>query len=112
MWEFILRMTDALGVTRPRMWLPHWLMVRLGRVTAAVARISGRPTNLTPYKACFPSLCVARGGLTQRQICVLTRHHFYNIDKARRELGYVPQVAQTEALRRTVAYFREQPPKA
>jgi nucleoside-diphosphate-sugar epimerase len=38
----------------------------------------------------------------------MVRHHYFSIDKARRELGYQPRVSLDEGIRLTCAYLREQ----
>lgn len=46
--------------------------------------------------------------LTRFLASELAMSHYYNISRAKRDLGYQPQVSIEEGLRRTVAYFKSQ----
>ena len=51
MWGFMERIIYALSGKRLHFSLPHWLMIRVGRVVDVITRLTGRgPDFLTPYK--------------------------------------------------------------
>ena len=39
----------------------------------------------------------------------LALDHYYNISRAKEELGYRPQASMDEAVRRTIDYFKQSP---
>lgn len=45
--------------------------------------------------------------LSRFSVWYLCTHHYFNVDKARRDLGYVPRVDLAEGIRRTAAHLRE-----
>lgn len=73
-----------------------------------------------PYAVAYAAASVSegletlRGGelgkednLSRFAIKYLCTHHYYRIDKARRDLGYDPKVSIAEGIRRTAAWIRE-----
>jgi sterol-4alpha-carboxylate 3-dehydrogenase (decarboxylating) len=42
-------------------------------------------------------------GLTRFAVRYMCTHHYFSIEKARRELGYAPRVSLAEGIRRTTA---------
>ena len=50
----------------------------------------------------------AEDGFTRFAIKYMCTHHYFRVDKARRDLGYDPKVDLSEGIRRTVAALREQ----
>jgi sterol-4alpha-carboxylate 3-dehydrogenase (decarboxylating) len=45
-------------------------------------------------------------GLSRFAVRYLCTHHYFSIEKARRELGYHPKVSVAEGIRRTVAHLK------
>jgi len=45
-------------------------------------------------------------GLTRFAIKYMCTHHYFSVEKARRDLGYVPAVSIDDGIRRTVAHLR------
>jgi nucleoside-diphosphate-sugar epimerase len=50
----------------------------------------------------------AEDGMTRFAVKYMVRHHYFSIDKARRDLGYRPRVNLEEGIRLTCAHLREQ----
>jgi nucleoside-diphosphate-sugar epimerase len=50
----------------------------------------------------------AEDGLTRFAVRYMVRHHYFSIDKARRDLGYRPRVNLDEGIRLTCAQLKEQ----
>ena len=50
----------------------------------------------------------AEDGMTRFAVRYMVRHHYFSIDKARRDLGYEPRVNLAEGIRLTCAHLREQ----
>jgi len=46
--------------------------------------------------------------MTRFAIRYMCTHHYFSIEKAKRELGYDPKVSIVEGVDRTVAWLREQ----
>ncbi len=75
--------------------VPRFLLPRGAAVTAAnLFEQIGRLTGLTPP-------------LTRSAVDFFSTSYRFSIEKARRELGYQPQVSLEEGLARTVAWYRE-----
>jgi nucleoside-diphosphate-sugar epimerase len=50
----------------------------------------------------------AEDGMTRFAVRHMVRHHYFSIDKARRDLGYKPRVNLDEGIRLTCAHLKEQ----
>jgi nucleoside-diphosphate-sugar epimerase len=50
----------------------------------------------------------AEDGMTRFAVKYMVRHHYFSIEKAKRDLGYVPRVNLSEAIRLTCAELRQQ----
>ena len=81
----------ALGVRAPRLRLPTW-PVRAG---AWGAELAGRTLGIAPP-------------MTLETVRFFTESRAFSIDKARRELGWSPEIEIAEGARRSVAWYREQ----
>lgn len=71
--------------------LPKELMMTLADVAETVFGLVGREPTFTRFR-----------------LTVTTAHRWYNIEKARRVLGYEPKVGIEEGIQRTVAWLKEQ----
>jgi dihydroflavonol-4-reductase len=89
--ELANAIADALEVARPRFHLPEWLI----RAGAWGVELAGRTLGIEPP-------------LTLETVRFFTESRAFSIDKARRELGWSPQVDIAEGARRSVAWYREQ----
>jgi nucleoside-diphosphate-sugar epimerase len=89
--ELANAIADALEVARPRLRLPKWLV----SAGAWGAELAGRTLGVEPP-------------LTVETVRFFTESRAFSIEKARRELGWSPQVDVVEGVRRSVAWYREQ----
>ena len=88
-WEFVDRMLDELGQPRTKGRVPFWLAYSVATV------VEGWNALLRRSKA--------EDGLTRFAVRYMCTHHYFSIEKARRELGYDPAVSINEGIRRTSA---------
>jgi nucleoside-diphosphate-sugar epimerase len=65
--------------------------MRLADAASAVSRLAGRPTEAS-----------------RQTMLMLSKTHAPSMEKARRVLGYAPQVDLDEGMRRTEVWLREQ----
>lgn len=89
--ELTTRIAQALGVAAPRRHLPLWPFQLAAPVCQAVCRAIGVEPPLYP-----------------RRLEFFSDDRAFTIDKARRLLGYAPQVSLDEGLSRTAQWYREQ----
>ncbi len=87
-WEFVDRLLVAMDKPRTRGRVPYG-------VAYAAAAIAERVGGAGP-----------ENGLTRFAIRYMCTHHYFSIDRARRDLGYVPAVDIDEGIRRTIAALR------
>ncbi len=90
--RFFDAVADGLGLPRVRQRLPRWLAGALSRLLAWQVRRGG-PKD--------------RGIVTPAQFKFLLLNLEFSIEKAKRELGYLPRTPFDEAMRRTMAWYRE-----
>ncbi len=91
--RFIEGIADGLGVPRPTRSVPLWLARLAAYLMETTARRRGDPQ---PPR------------LTQARLKFLGLNLDFSIERARRELGYVPRYTFEEGLARTIAWYREQ----
>ncbi len=91
---FLLPLIHALGGRTPRLWVPVWMMLPIAYFVQCFCLLVWRLTRgrYIPSPLLLPAE-VLKVGVT----------HTFSIDKARRELGYEPQIKQADGLRDTVA---------
>ena len=92
-WEFVDKVLIEMGrpVTKGR--VPFALAYGAAVVAEALDALRGRKSG-------------PENGLTRFAIRYMCTHHYFSIEKARRELGYEPAVSIDEGIGRTVAYLR------
>lgn len=96
--------------------LPFWDFVDQVLVESGLPRIRAR----IPYRIAYAAATVAEkvnsllgtgdgpeNGFTRFAIRYLCTHHYFSIERARRDLGYSPAVSITEGIRRTVESLRQ-----
>jgi nucleoside-diphosphate-sugar epimerase len=91
-WDYINELLDGLDIPRPTRRVPLWAARAAGIALESAYRTL--PLAGEPFITRFLANEVAMS-------------HYYDISRARRDLGYVPQFTMEEATQRTVAYLRE-----
>ena len=89
--EYITRMCEALGAPVPKLSLPAGPVYAAAAVAEGVYKLFGAKNPPT---------------ITRFRISQLRNDFHFSIEKARRLLGFEPNVNLDEALRRTVAWYR------
>jgi nucleoside-diphosphate-sugar epimerase len=91
--DLINRLLDIMGLPRPRGSIPSRLAFAFGAICEGIWNMFSikREPVLTRYK-----------------VAELAYTHTYNIDKARRDLGYKPRVSTEEGFSRLAAWVREE----
>jgi nucleoside-diphosphate-sugar epimerase len=89
--DLVRRVGQALGVEVKVPHYPVWPVVAAGHVCEKVCR----PFGITP--PIFP-----------RRVDWYRQNRAFKIDKAKRDLGYVPKVGIDEGLRRTAEWYRQE----
>jgi nucleoside-diphosphate-sugar epimerase len=96
-WEFVRRVAAPFGYAGPKYWIPY-------RLAYGLAAIRERLDELLRGGTLH-----AEEGLSRFAINYLCTDHYFDISKARRELGYEPRVSLAEGIERTVAALRAAP---
>lgn len=86
--DLFITIADVLGVPFAPTVLPTWPFHRPARTFSAALRLVGHEPSIAGRVALF------------------TEHRAYDIDRARREIGYAPSVTLREGVERTVAWYR------
>lgn len=92
-WTFIDRTLHHLSLPKTRGRIPFWLAYAIATIVETV--------NMLLRRAAGPE-----NGLTRFAIRYMCTHHYFSIEKARRELGYNPAVSIDEGIRRTAEHLR------
>jgi nucleoside-diphosphate-sugar epimerase len=87
--ELIRIIAEVAGVEPPRRHLPVWPVWMAGAACEAVCA----PFGIEPP-------------LYRRRVDFFTKSRAFDISRARRELGYAPQVSLREGIRRTLEWYR------
>jgi nucleoside-diphosphate-sugar epimerase len=90
-YDYLAAMAAALGVPPPRRHIPYRLALMLGTAAETVGHLTQR-TSPPP---------VMRYGVQ-----LLGAENRFDISRARRELGFCPQVPLAEGVRRSIAWYR------
>ena len=88
--ELVSLIAEEAGVAPPRVHLPVWPFWMAGAACEAVCR----PLGIEPP-------------LYRRRVDFFTKSRAFRIDRARRELGFVPAVGLRDGVRRTLAWYKE-----
>jgi len=91
-WDYINDLLHRLDIPRPTRRVPLWAARLAGTVLEFAYR--ALPLAGEPFITRFLASEVAMS-------------HYYDISRARHDLGYAPQFTMEEATQRTIAYFRE-----
>ena len=91
-WDFVRRVVDRLGLPPIRAAIPHQLVYAIAAVKEGFDTLRGG--TISP-----------EDGLTRFAIRYMCTHHYFSIDKARRDLGYDPRVSVAEGIERTCEHL-------
>jgi sterol-4alpha-carboxylate 3-dehydrogenase (decarboxylating) len=91
--DFVAQVLDGLGLPPVRRHVPFRLAHSVAAVAELVDRLRGREV-------------VPETGMSRFAIRYMCTHHYFKIDKAARDLGYVPAVSLDEGIERTLASMR------
>ncbi|MBO6940669.1 MAG: NAD-dependent epimerase/dehydratase family protein [Deltaproteobacteria bacterium] len=91
-WEFVRRVLERLGLPPLRGRIPHQLVYAIAAVKEGIDTLRGG--TISP-----------EDGLTRFAIRYMCTHHYFSIDKARRDLGYDPAVSIDEGIERTCQHL-------
>jgi nucleoside-diphosphate-sugar epimerase len=92
--DFVDLVLERIGLPKVRWMLPGRLVYAIAAVNEFIDSLKGGTLN-------------SEDGLTRFAIRYVCTHHYFSIEKAKRELGYEPKVSIVEGLDRTIAWLRE-----
>jgi dihydroflavonol-4-reductase len=88
--QLVSLIAEEAGVGPPRVHLPVWPFW----IAGAACEVVCRPLGIEPP-------------LYRRRVDFFTKSRAFRIDRARRELGFVPAVGLRDGVRRTLAWYKE-----
>ena len=91
-WDFIRKVAARLGFPPVKYTAPKSLVYAIAAVKEGIDTLKGGTLN-------------AEDGLTRFAIRYMCTHHYFSIEKARRELGYNPSVSVEEGIERTCQHL-------
>ncbi|MEZ4339485.1 MAG: hypothetical protein R3B82_22910 [Sandaracinaceae bacterium] len=91
-WDFVKKVVARLGLPPIRAAIPHQLVYAIAAVKEGIDTMRGG--TISP-----------EDGLTRFAIRYMCTHHYFSIDKARRDLGYDPKVSVEEGIERTCQHL-------
>lgn len=91
-WDFVRKVVARLGFPPIKYTVPKSLMWGIAAIKEGIDTLKGGTLN-------------AEDGLTRFAIRYMCTHHYFSIEKARRELGYDPAVSVDEGIERTCQYL-------
>ncbi|NLY93644.1 MAG: NAD-dependent epimerase/dehydratase family protein [Myxococcales bacterium] len=89
-WSFVEKVLARLGYPPIKYRVPYTLAYGIAAVKEGIDTLRGGTLN-------------AEDGFTRFAIKYMCTHHYFSIEKARRELGYEPKVSVDEGIERTCA---------
>ena len=92
-WDFVDKVLVAMGQPTTRGRVPYSVAYVAAMIAETVDALLGKPTG-------------PENGLTRFAIRYMCTHHYFSIDKARRDFGYEPTVTIDEGIRRTIDALR------
>lgn len=91
-WDFVKKVVARLGLPPIRAKIPHQLVYGIAAVKEGLDTLRGG--TISP-----------EDGLTRFAIRYMCTHHYFSIEKARRDLGYDPKVSVAEGIERTCEHL-------
>ncbi len=91
-WDFIRKVAARLGFPPVKYTAPKSLVYAIAAVKEGIDTLKGGTLN-------------AEDGLTRFAIRYMCTHHYFSIEKARRELGYTPAVSVEEGIELTCQHL-------
>ncbi len=91
-WDFVRKVIDRLGLPPIRGKIPHQLVYAIAAVKEGIDTLRGG--TISP-----------EDGLTRFAIRYMCTHHYFSIDKARRDLGYDPKVTVEQGIELTCRHL-------
>ncbi len=86
--DFIEKMLVQMGYPPITGKVPYWLAYSVAAIAEAIDTLKGGTLN-------------AEDGLTRFAVRYMVTHHYFNIDKARRDFGWQPKISLDEGIRLT-----------
>jgi sterol-4alpha-carboxylate 3-dehydrogenase (decarboxylating) len=91
-WDFVRKVAARLGFPPIKYRVPKGFVYAIAAVKEGIDTLKGGTLN-------------AEDGLTRFAIRYMCTHHYFSIDKARRELGYEPAISVDEGIERTCRHL-------
>ncbi|MGE0787688.1 MAG: NAD-dependent epimerase/dehydratase family protein [Sandaracinaceae bacterium] len=91
-WDFVRRVLDRLGFPPLRGKIPHQIVYAIAAVKEGIDTLRGGTIN-------------AEDGLTRFAIRYMCTHHYFSIERARRDFGYAPKVSIADGIELTCAHL-------
>jgi sterol-4alpha-carboxylate 3-dehydrogenase (decarboxylating) len=88
-WDFVDRVLVARGDPKIEYRLPYWLAYGAAAIVEWSRAIRGHASH-------------PEDGFTRFAVRYMCTHHYFSIERARKELGYEPKVSVDEGIKRTV----------
>ena len=92
-WDFVKKVLARLGLPPIKARIPHQLVYGIAAIKEGIDTMRGG--TISP-----------EDGLTRFAIRYMCTHHYFSIEKARRELGYDPKVTVDEGIERTCEHLQ------
>lgn len=92
-WGFVKKVLARMGLPPIRGTVPFEIAYAVAAVAEAIDTLKGGTLN-------------AENGMTRFAIRYMCTHHYFSIEKAKRDLGYRPAVSIDEGIDRTVAHIK------
>ncbi|MFT6397747.1 MAG: sterol-4alpha-carboxylate 3-dehydrogenase (decarboxylating) [Bradymonadia bacterium] len=92
-WEFIDRVLEAIGQPRTKGRIPFAIAYPIAAIAEAIDTLKGGTLG-------------AENGFTRFAVRYMCSDHYFSVDKARRDFGYVPTVSIDEGIRLTIQHLR------